>query len=277
MVCLCCIDPIAVHYAFLVLMTGILFYFSSKSSKGAAIVFCIVGLLCSTDVGDKLGEYAFSRFMGAITKSEAIDKYRCGLFKEVKGRVLELGPGPGTNMRCLKENNHRIKEWVGIEPVNKFEDLLSEAKSNNNITFPTSMRWLKGEDLDVEAESFDYVIASHLLCSVDDIPQVLKQAKRALKKGGKYLGLEHVLTDLSFDARGIEGNNGMTLQDRQELKWWQEVLAPVFWVLGRGCKFLDIGKEVIDMEGMNTDVTYVHTPHSIPIYRPHVIIKGKKL
>lgn len=277
MVCLCCIDPVAMHYIALVLLASIILFCAKKAPKVAGILFSILGILCSTDYGDKFGQFAFSRLIGAITKSEALDEYRCGLFKEVKGHVLELGPGPGTNMRCLKDNNRRIERWVGIEPVNTFDDLLSEAKFNNNITFPTSMRWLKGENLDVEAESFDYVIASHLLCSVDDIPKVLKQAKRALKKGGKYLFLEHVLTDTTLDARGILGNNDMTLQDREQLLWWQQVFAPLFWVLGRGCKFLDIGKEVMNVDGMNTDVTYVHTPHSIPIFRPHIIVKATKL
>ena len=45
-------------------------------------------------------------------------------------------------------------------------------KQKYNISFDTRLTWLKGEDIDVENESFDAVIGTHVLCSVSDVDQV---------------------------------------------------------------------------------------------------------
>ena len=41
-----------------------------------------------------------------------IDSYKQDLFRPVNGRVVELGPGPGSNLQYLNKVDH----WLGIEP-----------------------------------------------------------------------------------------------------------------------------------------------------------------
>src|SRR5207248_4118083 len=67
-----------------------------------------------------------------------------------------------------------------------------------------------GERLPFEDGSFDTVVASLVLCSVDDQDRVLAEIDRVLKPGGRYLFLEHVRSDDPALARK---------QDRYEGLW----------------------------------------------------------
>ena len=99
-----------------------------------------------------------------------------GLLEDIKGRVLEIGPGPATNFRCLYPPTE-ITEWVGVEPNNYFLESIEEQKRLHNISFSTQLTWLKGENIDVDDESFDAVMGTHVLCSVSDVDQVSRRTR----------------------------------------------------------------------------------------------------
>lgn len=88
----------------------------------------------------------------------------------ISGRVLEIGPGPATNFRCLYPPSD-ITEWVGVEPNNYFLNSIEEQKLKYNISFDTRLTWLRGEAIDAESEMFDAVISTHVLCTVADVNQ----------------------------------------------------------------------------------------------------------
>jgi len=113
---------------------------------------------------------------------------------------------------------------VGVEPNTYFSDAIEREKNRRGVNFETHLVWKKGDggdDLDIVPASFDHVIATHVLCSVDNIPGVLKQVERALKSGGRFLFMEHTWhpneKSLTFLA--------------------QYFLAPVFQLVGNGCHF----------------------------------------
>lgn len=95
---------------------------------------------------------------------------RCGQVQNIAGKVLEFGFGPATNFRCWREAD--ITEWVGVDPNTHFDGAVATQQRQYNLTFPTSIVWLHGENVDVEPGSFDVVVATHTLCSVDDVSQV---------------------------------------------------------------------------------------------------------
>eukprot|EP01036_Dinobryon_divergens_P024645 gene24645-33115_t len=60
------------------------------------------------------------------------------------------------------------------------------------------------------SESFDIVVATLVLCSVRDPPQVLQEISRVLKKGGVFISVEHILADesdklLRFQHENLDG------------------------------------------------------------------------
>lgn len=148
-----------------------------------------------------------------------IDTPRCDHFRHISGRVLEIGPGPGTNFRCWTGND-RITEWVGVDPNDFFIPQLHIEHTKRNLTFPISTIWKKGEDLDIQEGSFDVVVGAHVLCSVEDTDEVLRQIHRALKPSGKYYFFEHVA--------GTEGT----------MTYYMQLLSqPVINLVGNGCLF----------------------------------------
>ena len=116
---------------------------------------------------------------------------------------------------------------------------------------------MKGENIDVESESFDYVIGTHVLCSVDSVSEVLKQVSRALKLHGTYIFYEHVLSP-----------------DDENLRWYQELFAPIFFYVGNGCKFRELWKDVsgetTHLPNFEVNVSHIIAPVPMPIIKPHI-------
>lgn len=149
-----------------------------------------------------------------------------------------------------------------MEPNIFFQELLSQEKIKKNITFPTKTVWLKGENVDVEPESFDYVVAAHVLCSVDDVGQVVTQIKRALKPGGTYYFLEHVAAS----------------PDTTEYIW-QQALQPLITIVGAGCKFKELWQDIDErtfLKGYDVQLRKENFPMSLAFFSPHIIGKATK-
>lgn len=230
-----------------------------------AIVSFLLGMLGVAlfvlNVNDDLREWAFATMYARHgVKSTKLDEYRCPIMEDhVRGRVLELGPGPGTNFKCFRNYSSLIDEYVAVEPNVHFQKPLQDEKNRQGFTFPTSFVGLKGENIDLTAigdKSFDAVISTHVLCSVESPSSVLYNIEKALKPGGQYVFLEHVA-----------GEPG-TLTTRL-----QNFIAPALTILGNGCKFLETEKLIRDEFGDRFDINVTRFDAPIPInfLKPHVM------
>jgi ubiquinone/menaquinone biosynthesis C-methylase UbiE len=114
---------------------------------------------------------------------------RAGLISKAKGKVLEIGPGSGVNMRyydyakvhTLTLFDQRIQPTLKAFP---FPDHLSPIYETGTV-----------ESLPYQDDSFDTVVACLVFCSVPDADRGLKEIQRVLKPGGQYLFIEHILSD----------------------------------------------------------------------------------
>lgn len=218
---------------------------------GVGAIAIFLGILAQNPV---LNQKFFAKLCLRLSKSPHLDEIRCELLKNVEGRVLEIGPGPGTNFRCLKHNS-KITEWVGVEPNVYFQESIEQARVTENISFPVRTVWLKGENVDVDPSSFDYVIGTHVLCSIDDMQSVLHQVDRALKPGGQYIFLEHVAAP--------EGTN---------LRLAQNIFDPLFRIFAAGCRFKTIWEQIssTNLKNFTIDMTHFSAPIGIPLIVPHI-------
>jgi SAM-dependent methyltransferase len=199
----------------------------------------------------------FASFCAKMTESDVLNPLRCGLLGQIQGRVLEFGSGPGTNFKCWQ--NSGITEWVGVDPNVHFNDALTSRIAQNNISFPTSVVWLSGEDVDVDPQSFDAIVATHTLCSVRDVDEVLRQVDRALKEGGTYYIFEHVSAE--------EG----TL-----MRFTQSLLSPLITIVGKGCQFRELWRYFESdfnspLARYNITMNKIDAPIGLPPLRPHII------
>jgi SAM-dependent methyltransferase len=234
------------------------FHFSFLLTSLLILIFAIfLGALSATpDLKSKF----FAQLCGQMTQSPQLNPLRCGLVSNIHGRVLEFGFGPGTNFRCW--NNSAITDWVGVDPNTHFQGLVEAEKAKHGLLFPTSIVWLQGEHVAVEPESFDFVVATHTLCSVSNVTQVLSQVARALKPGGRYLFFEHVTTR----------EKGSTTDLLQTL------MSPFLSILGNGCSFRELWKDLDSVDdpssplfGYKIDLAHILAPISLPPLEPHII------
>jgi SAM-dependent methyltransferase len=102
-----------------------------------------------------------------------MSKRRENLLRGARGRVLELGAGTGLNL------NHYPEE----------------------IEDDCTVMVAPAERLPFEDDSFDTVVSTLVLCTVDDPRQAIDEIARVLRPGGQLLFLEHVRSDSPRLAR----------------------------------------------------------------------------
>lgn len=103
------------------------------------------------------------------------------------GTVVELGPGTGPNMRYYAPGTRVI----GIEPNQGMHDRLRARADEHGVDL--EIRTLRGEQIDVDDGAADAVVATLVLCGVDDPSQVVREVQRVLRPGGTFFFLEHVV------------------------------------------------------------------------------------
>lgn len=202
--------------------------------------------------------------MIASTPNPTLDNLRCQHLSNIKGRVLEIGPGPGTNFKCWI-NNADITEWVGIEPNAYFKEKQLLLAKTYNLSFPIRTVWLKGENIDVEPNSYDVVVGTHVLCSVDNVRAVLYQIAYTLKPNGIYYFLEHTKS-----------------VNNDYLNIIQQIVEPLIMIFGNGCKFKSLWDDVSSdigggLIGFSVNTSNIEIPMPIPILAPHIIGTATKL
>lgn len=270
MVCPCCVIPtITLQLAF----TALVLVYSQRwllptnakiqrigrvvSWLVAVLLIALAILLLVLNGNSSLRAKAFASFCTYMgLQASPLDDYRCPLIQQfATGSVLEFGPGPGTNFKCL-DNNSQITNYVVVDPNPNFDTVLQQEKDRLNLTFPLESVGLRGEDVDVEDGRFDVVIGSHVLCSVDSPTAVLAAMSKALKPGGRYIFLEHVLAS----------------PERRVMRLFQkEFVAPILKILADGCSFLDTENLIRAQFGDDFDVTHFEAPGVPPFLTPHIL------
>ena len=104
-----------------------------------------------------------------------------------KGRVFELGCGGGLNQPFY--NAAKVTSFAGLDPSAKLLDFAREEARAKG--WDADIRAGFGEDLPFDDDSFDTVVSTFTLCSVNDHGKALSELRRVLKPGGTFLYLEH--------------------------------------------------------------------------------------
>jgi SAM-dependent methyltransferase len=136
----------------------------------------------------------------------ALDGYMHRKYAEIKPRLLaaapsvvvELGPGAGANLRYLP----RGTRLIAVEPNRHMHPTLRRRALECGIDL--DLRGLPANHLDLPTASVDLVFASHVLCSVDQPRQVLAEARRILRPGGRFACVEHVAAPAGSAVRNLQ-------------------------------------------------------------------------
>ena len=126
------------------------------------------------------------RLIGCACAQPAVMRDRAKVVPFASGDVLELGCG-APNLDYYDRNN--VRSLSGVDPS---AELLARTKLALESKGMTA-NFIPGiaEALPFANESFDCVVTTFTLCSVQDPHAALSEAKRVLKPGGRLLFVEH--------------------------------------------------------------------------------------
>lgn len=193
-------------------------------------------------------------WMLSSTEEAGLSDRRAELLAGARGRTLELGAGTGLN---LEHYTDAVTELVLTEPFGPMarqlrERLVDSGRAAEVVEAPA-------DRLPFEDASFDTVVGTLVLCTVDDPAGSLAEVARVLRPGGRLLFLEHVRSADPGLAR------------------WQDRLEHPWWVFGHGCHpnrdtVATIRASGLVVEELDDD----RMPKAPPIVRPLAIGSATK-
>ncbi len=138
--------------------------------------------------GKTLDHPFFARLWTVMSAHETplLRRLRAENLAGLSGRVLEVGAGTGTNFAFYPDT---VREVIALEPEPRLAPKAQEAAAAASV--PVTVIESTIEALP-DAELFDAVVCSLVLCSVENPDRVLRQLNSMLKPGGELRYFEHV-------------------------------------------------------------------------------------
>ena len=134
--------------------------------------------------------------MSAPTEDAGLRDRRRELLAQAHGRVLEIGGGTGANLPLYGAAVSSLTVTEPEEPMARW--LERRVKDQHR---PIELVRASAEKLPFEDGSFDFVVSTLVLCSVQDQPRALAELRRVLKPDGRLLFIEHVRSEEDRLAR----------------------------------------------------------------------------
>lgn len=165
-----------------------------------------------------------------------------GHFEDLRGTVLEIGPGWQPHLPVGVGAS-----WIGVEPDPAAADWLEHIAPSGRVVRGVA------EDLPLPRHSVDVAVSSLVLCSVRDPERVLGELGRVLRPGGRFVFVEHVAARPGTMLRGA-----------------MKALAPVSTLLG-GCRpDRDTGATIAGGRFSRVELEEYQLPGPFGVPVPHV-------
>ncbi|EHC13864.1 Methyltransferase type 11 [Fischerella thermalis JSC-11] len=143
----------------------------------------------------------------------SLAKYRQEVLANVEGEVLEIGFGSGVNLSYYPEHIHKI---ITVDVNPGIHALAQKRIQASSITVDHHI--LSGENLPMADHTFNSVVSTWTLCSIENVEQALKEIYRVLKPGGRFFFIEHGLSN------------------EPNVQVWQNRLTPLQKIIAGGCQ-----------------------------------------
>lgn len=190
----------------------------------------------------------YDRLM-ARTEAGGLRARRRALLAQASGDVLEIGGGTGAN---LEHYGPGVRSLTIVEPeramLRRLQERLRERMPQARVLRAAA------EELPFEDDSFDAVVSTLVLCTVEDQPRALRELRRVLRPGGRLLFIEHVRSEDAALAR------------------WQDRLMPINMRFACGCRCNRATLEGIRGAGFRVERVERDTlRHAPAIVRPLIV------
>jgi SAM-dependent methyltransferase len=174
--------------------------------------------------GDDMGFYSrviFPRICDWLMNDPTMSALRSESLAPASGDVLEIGFGTGLNLRHYPKH---IRAITTVDPNPGMERLARKRIVDSGIRVDQHQH--SGEELPFPDASFDCVVSTWTMCSIPDADRAMRELYRVLKPGGRFIFLEHGLSDLP------------------KVQSWQRGLNPLQRRIGDGCR-LDLDVDAV--------------------------------
>ena len=122
--------------------------------------------------------------------SKPIDYQRKKVIPDATGKVLEIGIGPGSNLKHY--DNTKVTSILGIDPSKELNQIAKKRAEKNNLNIEFLIE--SASNLSAESKSIDTVVSTYALCSLPEPEKTLQEIKRVLKDDGIFIFSEHGLS-----------------------------------------------------------------------------------
>ncbi len=146
----------------------------------------------------------FPRFYDCLMDKPFWAKYRHEQLASVDGRVLEIGAGTGLNLPHYPEH---VRKIVTVDPNPGMNKKLQRRIDQTRIE--VDKRIIGSERLPFDEGAFDCVVSTITLCSIPAVKQAMAELYRVLKRGGRFLFLEHGVSPEARVAKWQRRLNGL--------------------------------------------------------------------
>lgn len=178
------------------------------------------------------------------TEKAGLTAHRKTLLSQATGDVLEVGAGTGANLLLYGDGAQTLTLTEPEKPmVRRLEKHIAQRHPDAKLLRAPA------EDLPFNDNSFDTVVSTLVLCTVDDQRRALREMRRVLRPGGRLLFIEHVRSEEKKLGR---------LQDR---------MAPINVRIGHGCH---CNRPTLD-EIQSAGFTVTHVEHDTLKHAPRYI------
>lgn len=131
----------------------------------------------------------FPRLCDMALNQPWVAKHRHNLLSHAGGEILEIGFGTGLNLPHYPE---QVRKVTVIDPNPGMHHKARKRIEQNGID--VEQRIIGSEQLPFEEGTFDCVVSTFTLCSIEDVWRAVGEVYRVLRPGGHFLFLEHGLS-----------------------------------------------------------------------------------
>jgi SAM-dependent methyltransferase len=151
--------------------------------------------MSETSIWKRIEAVVYDPFLWLGERSGMASRRRAVL-AAARGRVLEIGAGTGLNLSHYPAG---IDELVLTEPVEPIARALERRVALRRLA--AKVHRSPAEHLPFPDRSFDTVVSTLVLCTVDDPVAAVAEVRRVLRPGGQLLFIEHVRAENGRRAR----------------------------------------------------------------------------
>ena len=201
-----------------------------------------------TTLWQRIGAWVYDPFLW-LGERLGMARHRRDLLAYAEGRVLEIGAGTGLNVRHYRNSIEALVLTEPVEPMaSKLERRVERLGSLVRVCRAPA------EALPFADHSFDTVVSTIVLCTVEDPVRALSEIARILRPGGRLLFIEHMRSDTERWGR------------------WQDRLEQPWASFGCGCRCNRRTLELIAQSPLRIEASARASWHGMPpLVRPLTI------